>query len=499
MSAWTSASATAMGSSHVRSGLPNQDAHEVRNVDGVTVVAVADGHGGRRYVRSDVGSRFAVQVAVHAAAQWWGRRGSALRVEQLPAAVQAELVPEIVETWTRQVLADFAARPATDEETARAGVDLGYEPLISYGATLLLGILADDVVVIAQLGDGDVCGIGPSGTVSPVPDDDRNVAGQTTSLCLSTAMADFRVVALPAHTAGLFLFATDGYGNSFEVADWQTQVLQDIAGIVGTGGASALDGRLDTWLAESADAGGDDVTVVVAVRDRARPAAVLPAATDETRFADEPARHSEPAASATSRTSWLPLVAGACLAAVIGFLVGTATSGSDAEGTTSTTSAPAVTGGETTSIPTTTSPVTQDPLGREPVVLLGPAGVAVSFIPDPAQPQPIMVPADDTLPSSSARSLAMPDGQQWRVTDDGALQWRQSNDASWESVSLGGPDGFSLAAVDGAIYVLDEDVDDLVVVGASSHDVIGTYPVVGADGETDGTQTPTNDPGFAPG
>lgn len=45
-------------------GLPNQDAHAIAALpDGTIVIAVADGHGGRGYVRSDAGSRMATEQA----------------------------------------------------------------------------------------------------------------------------------------------------------------------------------------------------------------------------------------------------------------------------------------------------------------------------------------------------------------------------------------------------------------------------------------------------
>src|SRR5438552_3532580 len=57
---WRVAGATCRGSSHVRSGLPNQDAIEYwASPDGNTaVMAVADGHGTALCFRSEAGSRF---------------------------------------------------------------------------------------------------------------------------------------------------------------------------------------------------------------------------------------------------------------------------------------------------------------------------------------------------------------------------------------------------------------------------------------------------------
>ena len=65
---WRAASASERGSSHA-DGAPNQDAvgfARAVDADGAEVwlAAVSDGHGGRRYVRSDVGARLAVRCAL---------------------------------------------------------------------------------------------------------------------------------------------------------------------------------------------------------------------------------------------------------------------------------------------------------------------------------------------------------------------------------------------------------------------------------------------------
>ncbi|HEY4609378.1 MAG TPA: protein phosphatase 2C domain-containing protein, partial [Ilumatobacteraceae bacterium] len=57
---WAAVTASVRGASHERNGKPNQDAVRVVQAKGSTpglVAAVCDGHGGDRYVRSDVGSR----------------------------------------------------------------------------------------------------------------------------------------------------------------------------------------------------------------------------------------------------------------------------------------------------------------------------------------------------------------------------------------------------------------------------------------------------------
>jgi hypothetical protein len=259
-SAWRAVSASRRGSAHGE-GVPNQDAVEVRRVAGaqgdVWVVAVADGHGGARYVRSDVGARTAVDVAVRQVAE-------ALPDRDDPAAVLREVVPRIVEEWRTQVASDARERPLTEDERAR-GSD---GSATAYGATLLVAVVGGHGVAVAQVGDGDALVRSHGFATRPVPGDDRLVAGETTSLCLDSAAEDFRYAVVPdSAEPDLVLLSTDGYGNSFAQADWWHGLVDDLADFVVRSGFDRVADELPGWLEESARVGGDDVSAVLLVRD----------------------------------------------------------------------------------------------------------------------------------------------------------------------------------------------------------------------------------------
>ncbi|HSV38395.1 MAG TPA: PP2C family serine/threonine-protein phosphatase [Nocardioidaceae bacterium] len=268
MTTWRMTSASRKGSSH-SDGIPNQDAVRCTSLpDGhggsVWVVAVSDGHGGARYVRSDVGSRFAVDTAIDILSEVLAAPSSLPPADLLRAEVGS-----LVERWRAEVSAHHLAHAFTDEEVRRAGVPtLDVEPFVAYGATLLVAIVGDSGVGIAQIGDGDALIRTHGFATRPVPGDSRLVGGQTTSLCLDTAADDFRFAGLPATAdPDLVLLATDGYGNSFADNDWWQGLVGDFAWFLDTEGFEELDKQLPTWLGDSAHVGGDDVTAAVVVRD----------------------------------------------------------------------------------------------------------------------------------------------------------------------------------------------------------------------------------------
>ncbi len=264
---WMAVSASVRGASHDRTGLPNQDAHAIRLVDGPAgglVVAVADGHGGARYVRSGTGSAFAVDVACDLGTTFIKHRGGS-GTDALVQTAETSLVPGIVEAWRRLVRADLEAHPLTKDELERSG-DLGEGSFLVYGSTLLVALVWGDSMLVMQLGDGDLVVVFESRVVDqPVPDDPRLVAGETTSLGLPDAVDSFRLAAidLQRDPVALVLLSTDGYGNSFADPDWPTDVGLDLLERVRREGLDNVGRALPAWLAESALAGGDDVTMAL--------------------------------------------------------------------------------------------------------------------------------------------------------------------------------------------------------------------------------------------
>ena len=174
-------------------------------------------------------------------------------------------VPHVVQAWRDAVREHHDEHPFTVAEEALAGsAGLESQVLVAYGATLLIAVVSDDGIGLAQVGDGDALIWTNGFATRPVPGDDRLVAGETTSLCLDTAVDDFRYASVPGHAdAELVLLATDGYGNSFAARDWWHTLVGDLAGFVGDHGFEAFTQNLPDWLAESARVGGDDVSAVV--------------------------------------------------------------------------------------------------------------------------------------------------------------------------------------------------------------------------------------------
>jgi hypothetical protein len=270
---WKVISASVRGSSHQRSGLPNQDAVDHSNAkdDGsATVLAVADGHGGARYFRSQVGSTLAVHTAVRLVGEFMA---NSLAPETVLEQTRQALCPQIVTTWAAAVLSDLGNNPFTEAELAlleqvdgpasRAAVL--ERPELAYGATLLVVAVIAGRVLYLQLGDGDILVVAPDGTTTrPIVADERLVANQTTSLCQPEAEKEFRIAAIDgADTLPLLvLLSTDGYMNSFRSEEDFLQIGTDYLQILREQGSEALALELPNILADATQQGsGDDITL----------------------------------------------------------------------------------------------------------------------------------------------------------------------------------------------------------------------------------------------
>ena len=275
---WKVAHACIRGSSHERSGVPNQDAVQCAVTPGaqgtVAVAVVSDGHGSPLHFRSQIGSSLAVSTV--AATLQTFLRESVSGNEQVPFVPEQvhELERKIVSGWLAAVQSDLENKPFTEAELGNLEKQEGAEgraavescPELAYGATLLAAAATDKVLLYLQLGDGEILSVNEEGmTTRPLPPDDRLIANQTTSLCQPEAWKDFRSAWVTAGALpSLVLLSTDGYANSFRSDEDFLKIGQDYLEIIREQGISSLAEELPAILTEATQQGsGDDITLAI--------------------------------------------------------------------------------------------------------------------------------------------------------------------------------------------------------------------------------------------
>ncbi len=280
---WRVIGETVPGASHLRAGLPNQDALlHVRQSSArlPVIVSISDGHGSNKCFRSDRGARFAVRVGVDLLDELINGRHAALPPAEIEGKVREPLTAEFIKRWRALVAADMTREPFREEEFTRMIEKDGANarrlveanPFLAYGATSLSFLLTPEYALYLQLGDGEMITVNASGEVTqPLPEDARLLANETTSLCLDKAAADFRFAVQP-HGEGdlpaLILMTTDGYYNSFSTTAGFYQVGSDLLQMLREeDGFGTVNRNVRSWLEEATTAGsGDDCTLVLICR-----------------------------------------------------------------------------------------------------------------------------------------------------------------------------------------------------------------------------------------
>ena len=278
---WRVIGETVPGASHLRAGIPNQDAILQVRESGRSlplVLSVSDGHGSNKCFRSHRGSRYAVRKGAQLVGEFLDERRGHLDPSEIETKGRDFLPNEFVRRWREAVAADLEARPFSAEELdalekkdgARARKLVEDNPPLAYGATSLTVAVEESLILYLQLGDGDILTVSEAGEVArPLPEDERLFANETTSLCSASAGRDFRfrVQPLAAERPALILLTTDGYANSFSDEAGFLKVGTDILELLRSDGFDYVSSSLKGWLEEATRAGsGDDCTLGIICR-----------------------------------------------------------------------------------------------------------------------------------------------------------------------------------------------------------------------------------------
>lgn len=282
---WRIIGETVPGASHLRAGIPNQDAiFQQRESDRFAplIVSIADGHGSPKCFRSDKGSRFVVKKAAQIVGEFLdGGRGNCDAAE-IESKGKDYLSKELVKKWKKTVEYHLKNNPFTEEELKtleeKSGVQsrqlIEENPSLAYGTTSLTAAIEENFILYLQLGDGDILNVSETGEVTkPLPADARLFANETTSMCSPNAEKDFRFFVqkiTPENAPALLMLSTDGYVNSFSEEAGFLKAGSDFLELLGSEGFDFISENLKTWLEETTQTGsGDDTTVGIVYRPAA--------------------------------------------------------------------------------------------------------------------------------------------------------------------------------------------------------------------------------------
>ncbi len=278
-----------IGAAHRRQGRPCQDfslSHRCRDAAGqpVLVLAVADGHGGARYSRSERGSRLACELAVAeieralGAGQAHGSIAAAMPAAGPDPDLEpwrrwlAQELPELLHRrWLEAIATDWGRDPAPADGEGEGS----FSPL-HYGTTLGLVVITARWWGHTGLGDWDLVRVEADGQRASLVSEEpaQAAAGEATcSLCQRQAARLFASrSALHRRRAGeafALVLSSDGVRKSC-ATDADFLALAAHLAATPAGAAGALASALDQISREGS---GDDVSVAMARLEGALPSA----------------------------------------------------------------------------------------------------------------------------------------------------------------------------------------------------------------------------------
>ena len=231
-------------------------------------MAVADGHGGQRYTRSDVGSRLACDIALTIMATQFSQWSGANQAEQQlwQSWLETTFPRNLHQQWLKSV-----ERHWQDESTELVeALEEPFSPLC-YGTTIGVVIMTPTWWGHTGLGDWDLVRVGPHGDATLVSEeqDEGQTNGEATySLCLSNAYVHFasRTTVSPI-TEGSpnfsLLLSTDGVRKSCSTDDDFFEIAKYLCRGERPRSANEMK-ELDADLDKiSSQGSGDDVSVAI--------------------------------------------------------------------------------------------------------------------------------------------------------------------------------------------------------------------------------------------
>ncbi len=266
---------TAVGASHIKQGKPCQDHSMSGEGKQYRFIAVADGHGGEDYFRSDRGSKMATEAFYtclrnHVFLRKFSRTvGEMGRKELL-----SQFIKSLILRWNEAIENDLKDDPISDEELLKVSdraakrYQNGEKLSSIYGTTLAAFACVGDNCFGIMIGDGECVCLGGDGELfEPIPPDPDCFLNITTSLSGDDAYEKIRAFTSSAGNADFpkgVILCTDGVSNSFAGENFSEfcKMAFDNLRASGEDAASELFAYLPT-LSEKGS--GDDVSLAVMI------------------------------------------------------------------------------------------------------------------------------------------------------------------------------------------------------------------------------------------
>lgn len=205
-------------------------------------VIVCDGHGGDKYFRSAIGSRFACEAGkkMISAFMNYVLNNDETRINW--DALLSQLEISVINEWNELVRQHFSDNPfesdARFEKLAEEDKRSLYSSYVkAYGSTFIAAVLTDKYLFALKLGDGNVCVSNRRNKACLLDKIRRELSDEqlqfnlTTSLCNSDAAKSFKHCIIPSNKPNKInavSLSSDGVINSFSTEEAYVAFVENV-------------------------------------------------------------------------------------------------------------------------------------------------------------------------------------------------------------------------------------------------------------------------------
>ncbi len=258
---------TKLGATHRKSNKICQDYSYSFKDENNVVVVVCDGHGGDDYIRSDIGAKFATEIASEMILKFLTE--NSLNEDSIDFESKLKnLQNSIVDEWNAMVVRHWEINGFTEEELKKVSEKYkedftsGSRVAPAYGTTLVAFGGTNEYCFGIQIGDGRCVFVGKEGDFTqPIPMDSKCFLNSTTSMCDLEAKDSIRNFISKELPIAVFL-STDGIDDCFSSDELLNNFYKTIMYSFSTEDFENAKCELEEYLPRlSAKGSGDDISL----------------------------------------------------------------------------------------------------------------------------------------------------------------------------------------------------------------------------------------------
>lgn len=284
------------GESHILSNKVCQDSSYSSTSNSMSIAIVCDGHGGARYFRSDVGSRYAVDATKECVKAFVSEIDGNLFKEKHFTQKKAlsseassniytkdtnadkalrQLFSSIIYCWREKIKQHSLNTPLSEEEksTIKPNYLSEFEQGIgiekTYGCTLMCYVYTDLFWFAFHIGDGKCIAFDDNGSwFEPIPWDEKCFLNKTTSLCDSSAIEEFRYCYCGDGNKPLAVFlGSDGIDDSFGATENMVNFYIQVLKLINKDGLENAETNIQETLPQLSKIGSKDDMSIACIYD----------------------------------------------------------------------------------------------------------------------------------------------------------------------------------------------------------------------------------------